>query len=389
MFFDKALSGVNVSANLLNIAGNNIANANTVGFKGASTNFSAMLNGSINASNGTQNFTQGVISTSQNSSDLAINGVGFFRTIDNYGAISYTRNGQFSLNNTGNLANANGDKLTDVTGTAISIPSTTKIDGTPTTTISASQYLSPSLLPITSTFNANDASSYSATNSVTAYDTTGNAQNLNVYYVKTADNTYDVYTKLQSSASSVAAGSIQIDPSTGQIISTAGTATGVSASGNSFIGIPISTDGSTITLNLAGIQQTNNTVTNKMTADGQEAGFMSGFNIENDGSITEMFSNKQTRTSSQKVGLVTFAAPTGLQATGKNSWLATTASGPAIAGTPNANGVGSIQSSALEGSNVEMTSQLVDLLAAQRAYQANSQVIKAQDAVLQTMVNLN
>jgi flagellar hook protein FlgE len=385
MFFDKALSGVNASANILNIAGNNVANANTIGFKGANANFSAMLNGSTSASTGTQNFSQGVISASQNSSDLAINGAGFFRTIDTNGGVTYTRNGQFALNSAGNLVNANGEKLTDVGGAAINIASNTSIPGTPTTTISASQYLSPSLIPITGTFNASDSATYSASNTATVYDTAGNAQNLQVYYVNrggmgTATTyTYDVYTKLQSSSSSALAGSIQVDPATGLI---------AAGKPNTLTGISIGA-GTTAALNLTGIQQNNNTATNSLTANGQQAGFMSGFNIESDGSITMMFSNKQTLTSAQRVGLVSFASPTGLQATGKNSWVETSASGPAIAGSPNANGLGAIQSSALEGSNVDMTSQLIDLLAAQRAYQANSQVIKAQDAVLQTMVNLN
>lgn len=406
MYFDNALSGLNAAANLLNIAGNNIANTNTAGFKGASSNFSAMLNSSINANTtGIQNFTQGVISASQNSSDLAINGTGFFRIIDNNGSISYTRNGQFSLNNAGDLVNANGEKLTEVGGAAINVASNTTIAGQSTATITANQYLSPSLQAISSTFNANDSSTYSASNSVIAYDTTGNAQNLQIYYVNkgviapATTNTYEIYAKPQSSSLSVDVGAIQIDTTTGRVVSTSLAATppaGVSASGTvtqttpaSFSGIPISTDLTTVTLNLTGLQQTNNTATNSLKADGQETGFMSGFKIENDGSITEIFTNKQTLTASQKVGLVTFAAPTGLQTTGKNSWVATSASGPAIAGTPNSNGIGSIQSSALEGSNVDMTSQLIDLLAAQRAYQANSQVIKAQDAILQNMVNLN
>jgi flagellar hook protein FlgE len=404
MFFDTALSGISAASDQLSIAGNNIANANTYGFKGAAADFSAILSGVSGANTGSQNFAQGTVVNSVNANDLAINGEGFFRTVDANNNTAYTRNGQFTLNNMGNLVNSGGAKLTDTTGAVITINLNATAPSTTSTALTATQYLDPTLATINVPFDPANAKSYSATNSVVTYDSLGNEQKVQLYYASRGantanNNTYDLYTVSPASSTPVNLGSIQINPATGLVTSTvlaATPATGVTASGvvsstnpATFSGIPISTTGTTVSLDLTNVTQLHSGVKDAVTADGNPVGVMTGFKIGLDGTITENFSNQQSQTFSQQVGLVTFAAPSGLKSLGNNTWQATSASGPAVSSLPNSNGIGSIQSSALEYSNVDMTTQLVDLLAAQRAYQANSQVIKAQDAVLQTMVNLN
>jgi len=398
MFFDTSISGVNAAASLMNIAGNNVANSSTVGFKGATANFAAMLSGTVGATSGTQTFNQGVISASTNTSDLAINGNGFFRTKEANNTFSYTRNGQFSVNNVGNLVNASGAKLIDIAGAPIVINNATTSPAKASTTITATQYLDPNLAVInsaTTPFSTSNPQSYSAMNSVQAYDNLGNVQNVQVYYVNNGANNYSVYSNTQTNPTPVALGSITIDPTTGQIVTTAPAATTpatVISSGATlpptFSGIPISASGTTVTLNLAAVSQVLTGVPSTMTTDGNPVGVLNTFNIGADGFITGTFSNSQTVKFGQQVGLVSFASPSGLLSTGHNTWTATAASGAPVNGAPSSSGFGSIQSSALETSNVDMTVQLVDLLAAQRAYQANSQVIKAQDQALQTITSL-
>jgi len=399
MFFDTSISGVNAAAGLMNIAGNNVANSSTVGFKGATANFSAMLSGSVGAAAGAQTFNQGVIAASTNTTDLAINGNGFFRTIEANNTVSYTRNGQFSVNNVGNLVNASGAKLTDIAGAPIVINNATTSPAKASTTITASQYLDPNLPIINQTttpFSTTNPQSYSAMNSVQAYDNLGNVQNVQVYYVNNGANNYSVYSNTQTNPTPVALGSITINPITGQITTAAPAATTpatVISSGATlpptFSGVPINAaNNSFVTLNLAAVTQVLTGVPSTMTTDGNPVGLLNSFNIGSDGFITGAFSNSQTLKIGQQVGLVNFASPSGLLSTGRNSWTATAASGAPLNGTPSSSGFGSIQSSALEGSNVDMTVQLVDLLSAQRAYQANSQVIKAQDQALQTITSL-
>jgi flagellar hook protein FlgE len=402
MLYDNALAGINAANHLLNTAGNNIANANTVGFKGFNDVFSSSRSSSMSGNSGSQNFAQGTVASTNSSSDIAINGNGFFPTINANNQISYTREGNFSLNSTGNLVNAKGLILTDTTGTPIVVNTNASMPGKKSTAITATAYLDPNKSVINGTltpFSPTDSSSYSSTNSTVTYDGLGNATKLQVYYVNQGSNTYQVYTTSPQSATPVNVGSVSINPSSGLITSTSlasPASSGVSASGTvsslvpaSFSGIPISSDGTTVSLNLSDVSQLSNNTTKAMTADGSTFGAMTSYTINSDGTITSSFSNNTTQNSSQKIGLVTFVAPGGLQPTSTNSWLATSASGLAIAGSPSANGFGSIQSSALENSNVDMTTQLVNLLAAQRAYQANSQAVKAQDAVLQNIINLS
>ncbi|MEQ1674303.1 MAG: flagellar hook-basal body complex protein, partial [Candidatus Nitrotoga sp.] len=126
---------------------------------------------------------------------------------------------------------------------------------------------------------------------------------------------------------------------------------------------------------------------NTLTQDGYTSGRMTGFGTGSDGIILGRYSNGQTRALGQ-ILLANFTNPQGLQPMGNNEWVETSTSGGALIGMPGSSSLGLLQSSAVEDSNVDLTAELVSMITAQRVYQANAQTIKAQDQVLQTLVNL-
>jgi flagellar hook protein FlgE len=124
-----------------------------------------------------------------------------------------------------------------------------------------------------------------------------------------------------------------------------------------------------------------------MTQDGYTSGRLTGLTVAADGVVQGRYSNGQTRNLGQVV-LVNFANPNGLQSQGGNLWAETSASGQPLVGTPNSGSLGALQSAAIEESNIDLTGELVNMITAQRNYQANAQSIKTQDAIMQTLVNL-
>jgi flagellar hook protein FlgE len=125
----------------------------------------------------------------------------------------------------------------------------------------------------------------------------------------------------------------------------------------------------------------------QLTQDGATSGRLAGYNIGADGILLGRYTNGQTKTLGQ-VALADFTSPQGLQPLGNNAWVETSNSGPPLVGVPSSGSLGVLQSGAVEESNVDLTAELVNMITAQRVYQANAQTIKTQDAVLQTLVNL-
>lgn len=126
---------------------------------------------------------------------------------------------------------------------------------------------------------------------------------------------------------------------------------------------------------------------NSLTQDGYASGRLNGFSTSADGTVLGRYSNGQSRAMGQML-LANFTNPQGLQPVGNNEWAETASSGGPLIGTPGSSSLGVLQSSAVEDSNVDLTAELVNMITAQRVYQANAQTIKTQDAVLQTLVNL-
>jgi flagellar hook protein FlgE len=404
MGFQQGLSGLNAAAASLDVIGNNVANAQTVGFKASETQFADVYANSLASAGGMgagigvrvaaiqPDFVQGNIRTTSNPLDLAINGNGFFR-IDNAGTVSYTRNGQFHLDKDGYIVNASGARLTgygvDAGGTLlVANPgplqvSAQQLQATATTEGEIGLNLDARDPVIAAAFDISDPTTYNRATAITVYDSLGNAHAMSTYYVKTAANTWSVYGAMDGAAIPGALGTLTFETD-GTLDTTATTLPfNVSATLTNGATSPFA-----FTLDFGNATQFGSPFTvDTLTQDGYSAGALAGYAVSDDGTILGRYSNGQSRTLGQ-VMLATFANAQGLQPLGGNAWGETAASGQPLPGTPGTSQFGVLQSGAIEESNVDLTQELVEMITAQRTYQANAQTIKTQDQVLNTLVNL-
>ena len=418
MSFQQGLSGLNAASRNLDTLGNNIANASTVGFKASQTQFSDVFANSLAGGGGsqagigtqvssvTQQFSQGNITGTNNPLDIAISGQGFFR-LNSQGTTVYSRNGQFQLDNQGFLVNANGANLTGrpaingvISGGSLSnlqIP-TNNLSPQVSSTIGIGVNLdSRAAVPVTTPFNPLDTSTYNQSTSLTLFDALGGEQNLGLFFAKTGNNNWNVYgtitnpngltTTLNAGPPVTPLGALAFSPASGALTS-------------STVALPTITTAQlgTGAADLAAITATNFTFTgstqfgtsfgvNQIAQNGYTSGRPTGFGIGNDGIIIGRYSNGQTLQLGQ-IELSNFRNPNGLQSLGNNVWADSPESGQPLLGVPGSGSLGGLQASAVEDSNVDLTKELVDMITAQRSYQANAQTIKTQDQVLQTLVNL-
>ncbi len=515
MSFQQGLSGLNAAAKSLDVIGNNIANASTVGFKSSTTQFADVYANALNGAGGlsagigvktaaiAQQFTQGNVEASSNPLDIAINGAGFFR-IEQAGVTQYSRNGQFSLDKEGFIVNAQGAKLTGyglgangllAAGTAVPLKIDTA-DQPPKVTSEMQIQLqldSRASPPKKTEFDPADPETYNKQVPMSVYDTLGNSHTLSTFYVKspTGDGTWNVYAakdgteigalsavgKAQTDPAAVtartawdtaskvvppvaanlattaaaygkaaadavvAAASVVTPPAT-QAPASADNLAEVRAAADAAAAIPgatpvqidaaiakalkmepkaigtlkFDTNGALnlastgtagkfnidipivpstgaelnlpVEINFAGTTQYGTTTSEKFLAqDGYKPGSLQRFSTGADGSILGQYSNGQTKVLGQVV-LANFTNPNGLQPLGNNAWAESSQSGVPLMGTAGTGGLGVLQASATEASSVDLTAELVNMITAQRVYQANAQTIKTQDSVLQTLVNL-
>lgn len=422
MSFTQGLSGLNAASKDLEVIGNNVANVNTVGFKGSQAQFAdvfaAALSGAGAAQIGigtrlatvAQQFTQGTIQITNNTLDMAINGAGFF-IMDSLHGTTYTRNGQFQLDKLGNIVSSTGAFLQGFSANAagvVQVGSTGKLQvptgtGNPaaSTRVTAGLNLdSSSANPVTVPFDPTVSSSYNNATSVTTYDGEGNAQTSTMYFVRTAQNNWNVHTRVQTTATppvtlfpaappAVAApnsylvGALVFNPN-GTFLSY----TPVGANPISYQPVSLAAPNQTLTLDLTSTTQFAGPFgVTSLSQDGYALGNLSGFSVGSDGNITGRYSNGVTKVVG-RVAVATFANMQGLQPLGDNQWAQSGASGSPVPNSPGTGNTGVLQTSAVEGSNVDLTAELVNMVTAQRNYQANSQTIKVQDAIFQTLLNL-
>lgn len=404
MSFQQGLSGLNVAAKSLDAIGNNIANAGTVGYKAARAEFADVFANSL-AGSGTsigigatvaavrQQFSQGNIVSSGNPLDVAINGQGFFR-LSNEGAISYTRNGQFSLDRDGYLVANNGARLTGypsdgsgqiVASTPIDLRvSLANIPPQATSTARIAMNLDSRAEPPVAAFDITDPTSYNSSTAMTVYDSQGNAHTLTLYFRKTAANEWDVHAAADGVAldGGNAVGNLSFD-----------TAGALGANVSMTMSIPL-TNGADSPMSFPVVFPTGETSqfgvnfsVNKLSQDGFTTGRIAGFSIGSDGVILGRYTNGETRAQGQIV-LADFVNPQGLVSMGNNQWVESSGSGQPLVAAPGSGSLGMLQSGSLEEANVDMTEELVKMITAQRVYQANAQTIRTQDQLMQTLVNL-
>lgn len=446
MAFQQGLSGLNAASKNLDVIGNNIANSGTYGFKGSRAEFAdvyaAALNGAGQGQVGigtslqsvAQQFTQGNITTTENPMDLAINGGGFFQVTDGANPTRYTRSGQFKVSKDGFVVNNDGLKLMGypANGAGVIQPGTAQPLQLPTGGIPPAvtskldmEFTLDSRLAVTAPeegtatgIDLRDSTTYNNATSMTVYDAKGQDVAVTFYFQKSAtlddgSDVWNVYATANGTPFDTdATGNtitpdefgnpdipftvLTFPPTGGSPSSILGSETsppgvinmivpaGTSARGNSTLAIiepPIQLDLTKATENGSSFAVTN------LTQDGYAPGQLTGIQVADNGTILARYSNGQSKPAGQ-VELANFRNPQGLQPSGGNIWIRTVASGDAVVGVPGDGNMGSLQSGALEESNVDITAELVNMVTAQRAYQANAQTIKTQDQVLQTIVNL-
>jgi flagellar hook protein FlgE len=414
MGYQQGLSGLSAASQNLDVIGNNVANSSTVGFKESGVEFGDVYASAEAASSANsvglgvgvtevaQDFTQGTITTTNNPLDIAINGQGFFQVSQN-GATSYTRDGQFQLNSNGDIVTASGAQLlgygasssgtilTSATATPLTIP-TGNVAAKSTSDVTAGVNLDSSATALTAAnFNPDDSTTYNFATSTPVYDSLGNSHDLSMYFVPTGpnasgENVWQVFGTVDGAAVGGATTPM------GQLtFTTSGAVDTANSTFPATISLPITGGAATplpITLSFTGTTQFGAASSvNQLTQNGYTSGQLSSYTVSASGLITGSYTNSQTLTLGQ-VSLASFAAPESLAPLSNNEWAQTAASGTPLVGAPNTGSLGVLQSGAVESSNVDLTTQLVDMITAQQAYQANAQTIKTQDAVMQTLVSL-
>ncbi len=416
MGFQQGLSGLNASSKSLEVIGNNIANANTIGAKVSRAEFADVYANAIGGSNAVgigvtvadvaQQFTQGNISTTDNPLDIAINGNGFFEVVKG-GTVSYTRNGQFKVDRDGFIVNSQQQRLmgypADAAGVIVpgaagplQMP-TGGITPAVTTTIGMEMNLDARLGVTLPTAGAPidfaDPTTYNNATSQTVYDATGQGVALTYYFQKASTNTWNVYVAANGTPISVAGGNPAASTT---IVFPANGGTPTAPVGPVSIDIPSVTNAAGavtaaingVALDVSGATQYGSQFgVTDLAQDGYAAGQLIGVQFEDNGIVLARYSNGETKPAGQ-IELATFRNPQGLQPLGGNAWGRTFASGDPLVGAPGDGNFGVLQAGALEESNVDLTAELVDMITAQRVYQANAQTIKTQDQILQTIVNL-
>ena len=402
MPFRTAISGLRASQADLNVIGNNIANVGTTGFKGSRAEFhdvfattnvgvSSIATGAgVNTARVAQQFSQGNISFTDSGLDLAVSGQGFF-IVDDNGAQLYSRDGAFGMDRNGFVVNANSQKLvaftTDANGTVTGSRaplqiSTANTNPQATSTMDMGANLdSQAAIPSVTPFNPADSKTYNNTTATSVFDSLGGSHLIQMYFVKTGSGAWNVNTTVDGTAVGAAQpitfgtnGALTL-PASGSLTLPAFTPAGGGAAQN-------------ITVNLTEMTQYGAPFgVNKLSQNGFTTGQLAGVDIDKNGHVFARYTNGQSKLQGQ-VALANFANPQGLQSLGKNNWAETFAAGSALVGPPGSSSLGLVQSGALEDSNVDVSSELVKLIVAQRNFQANTQVIKTADSVTQSIINI-
>ena len=405
MSLNTALSGINAAQSDLDVISNNIANANTTGFKGSRAEFadvfavtglnlSATAVGSgVRLAEVAQQFTQGDIETTGNSLDMAIDGDGFF-VVNTGNGLAYTRAGDFQESNDGTVQTPDGYalqvyppngaggfdtstlsdlKLVSAQSTASATTSAGIVDNLPASAD----------VPATTPFDPDDATSYNDSNTFSVYDSQGGSHQATVYYVKTGTNTWETHLYVDGQSA---------DPTPAQTLTFGTNGELVTPATGKLTYQPVDlgngSDPLTLSLDFTNSTQFGTAYTpGTITQDGYEAGTLSSIDVDEQGVVTASYSNGQHSQLGQ-LAMVNFTNPQGLAQQGSASWMATSSSGTPIMGTAGSGQFGSVQSGALESSNTaDTTAQLVDMIQAQQAYQANAQVLSTDNTLMSSLFN--
>jgi len=418
MSFYTSLSGLQAMQNDMSVISHNLANVATGGFKKSRSEFADVIASNVSTSPtkmvgsgvvvkaNRQQFGEGTLSSTANSLDLAISGEGFFavKTAATDGNIVYTRNGGFQVDKNRYVVDAQGSQLQvypvdssgNVTATGLDgliglqLPETS---GTPiaTSSVALKLNLSSTAKVPAGTFDRNLASTYNNSTATTVFDQSGNAMTMTSYYVRRTANagtpatsSWDVYSFIGNQQLTVNNGDDHVSLTFNQ---QGAMTAGGSASYDAFTPIG-SAQTQDIALTLAGSTQLATPFSvDERSQDGQSIGQLSGVSVGETGVVTASFSNGDS-IALGKVAIANFTTPSGLRQVGSSYWEATGVSGNAKVGAASENGFGKLMSGTLEGSNVDITEELVNLIAAQRNFQANAKALDTAAQISQSIFNI-
>jgi flagellar hook protein FlgE len=399
MPFAVALSGLNAASSDLSVTANNIANANTTGFKASRAEFADVfavgaqdIGNGVSMSSVSQQFSQGGVDFTDRGMDLAISGEGFF-TLRDKGVVTYTRAGAFGVDRDGFVVNAQNQRLqifpvasngTFNTGTLSDLQLAT-VDSPPQATTKAEfgvNLPANASVPPVPTFDPTNASSYNHSTAVTIYDSLGATHTATAYFVKTATpNQWEARYYIDGTA--VGGANTMTYSNLGVLTAPVGGTLTLPAYTPATGAAPI-----TLTTDVLSSTQYGATFgVNQLNQDGFASGRLSNIDVDSTGVVFARFTNGRSNPLGQ-VALSNFANTQGLRQLGNTSWGDTFTSGDAVRGSPGTGSFGLIQSGALESSNVDLTQQLVNMITAQRNFQANAQMISTADQVTQTIINI-
>jgi len=416
-----AVSGMNANGLALSVIGDNVANMNTAGFKGSKVAFGDILSAQIGEGQVgrgvmlyavSPQFSQGTFESTANVLDLAVDGDGLFIVQDSSG-VFYSRAGQFHADKNGYVVNPGGQRLQGyiytVAGTATSglgDINISSLNSSPTPTASTTLTANlDSRLPIPAAFDVNDpngTSNFSST--ITAFDSLGNGHLVNIFFRKSSEavtgNTWEwkavvAAADTQSGNAEVQAeGTLGFD-SNGRLDTESAITYPVggfdfngSAAQNQIIDFDFGTSLAEGGTGLDGTTQFGSTAaTIFQSQDGYSSGSLKSITISQDGRLTGVFTNGQTRIVSQ-IALAKFLSTSELTKMGRNLWSESTKSGQPVISTPGTSGTGTVLSSTLEQSNVDLAEEFVKMIMSQRGFQANSRMISTSDELMMEVVNL-
>ena len=443
--FFSATSGITAMSRALSEIGNNIANAQTVGYKTRNVSFGDLFGATIGGGGGgggslvegrgvrvldiSASFSQGSLQSTTNGLDMAVDGDGFFGLQDGAGSNFYSRAGQFNVDDSGFIVSPAGLRLqgyqVDSSGSLLSsvgdmVLTTTQQPGSATTAVniagnlfSQSTLATPTTAQLLATPAAPNISQFSQ--AVRVFDSQGSGHDLTVYFTKTAANTWNYNVIANSSEVTVTAGNFDTNSGNALVaqgtlgfdsngfLDTEGALTYFNAGGTGIdftspitaptsnqqisfdFGTSITTDGGTGTDGV--IQQGSESSVLALDQDGFANGVLVGTSIGEDGLLTGRFSNGVEETLG-RVALTRFINPNGLQAVGRNLFISSPDSGTPLVGAPDSGSFGKIFASTLETSNVDLGDQLVEMIRMQRGFQANSRIVTTTNDLLGELVNL-
>ncbi len=405
MAFSTALSGLTAASSDLDVTANNIANANTIGFKDARAQFADVYAaGAVNLNNSVigqgvrlsstrQQFTQGNITTSSSNLDLAISGDGFY-TLKSANGLVYSRNGQFGEDKSGNVISSTGEALQVYpplvnggfnTGTLSNLNLQTA-QSAPLATTTGTVILNlpaNTTPPAVSPFDPTNSLTYNDSTSTTVYDSLGNAYPATMYFSQQATpaNTWSV----DMTINGVSAGPAQTLTfgSSGAVTAPVGGVLNFNGFTPTSGALPM-----TLAFNFGQTTQYGGQFgVTSIVQNGYATGQLSTVAIDPTGIVSAVYTNGRS-TQLGQLAMANFPNPQGLKSLGDTNWSETFTSGTVVSGVAGSAGFGSIQSGALESSNVDLTTQLVDMITAQRAFQANAQVITTANQESQTIINI-